>query len=104
MNAGTNFMLRRLILALALTLGAGFAPLSDAHACACCGTYRVINVADDDALNVRSGPGTHYAVVDALQPDEGCIIQTGKRSGSWVGIEASGMKGWVNRSYLKYIR
>jgi uncharacterized protein YraI len=93
---------------LSMTLGLAIAatalPVSGAHACACCGTWRVANVTADDALNVRSGPGTAYGVVTTLQPDEGCIVKTGQRHGNWVRIEAIGMKGWVNRRYLAYIR
>ncbi len=93
-----------LFAALPLALGAALAPLSDANACACCGTYRVVDVDAWDTLNVRSGPGTGYEVVDALPPDEGCIINTGKRSGNWVRIEARGKAGWVNGRYLAYIQ
>jgi uncharacterized protein YraI len=93
-----------LTIALGLAASASAIPLSNAYACACCGTYKVVNVGDDDALNVRSGPGTGYGVVTALQPDEGCIVQSGQRLGKWVRIEAQGMKGWVNRRYLEYIR
>ena len=89
---------------LALAACASALPLSSAYACACCGTYKVVNVAGDDSLNVRSGPGIGHGVVATLQPDEGCIVQTGQRLGTWVRIEAQGMTGWVNRSYLEYIR
>jgi uncharacterized protein YraI len=102
MNAYTNTACLPLVLVLAF--GASALPLANAHACACCGTYRVVDVADDDALNVRSGPGPGYGVVASLPPDEGCIIQTGQRVGSWVRIEAQSLKGWVNRRYLEYIR
>ena len=93
---------------LSLTLGLAVAatamPVGNAHACACCGTWRVANVAADDTLNVRSGPGTVYGVVTTLQPDDGCIVKTGQRYGNWVRIEAMDTKGWVNRRYLTYIR
>jgi uncharacterized protein YraI len=93
-----------LTITLGLAASASALPLSSAYACACCGTYKVVNVAGGDALNVRSGPGIGYGVVAALQRDEGCIIQTGQRLGKWVRIEAQGMKGWVNGRYLEYIR
>ena len=78
-------------------------PASQAFACACCGTFKVVNVADWDMLNVRSGPGVKFNIIETLAPDEGCIIKTGERRGNWVRIKAKGMTGWVNRRYLRYI-
>jgi uncharacterized protein YraI len=89
---------------LALALAASALPLANAHACACCGTYKVVGVDDGDALNVRSGPGTGHDIISTLQPDEGCVVQTGQKHGNWVRIEFLGKKGWVNRRYLEYIR
>lgn len=88
---------------LALTVVAAALPLSEAQACACCGTYKVVGVDDEDPLNVRSGPGTAHGVVLRLGPDEGCIMKTGKRRGRWVEIKAQGVRGWVNGGYLAYI-
>lgn len=90
-------------LILGCALSAAVLPISEARACACCGTYKVVNVEGWDVLNVRSGPGTEYQIVYRLAPDEGCVILTGKRSGTWVGIEAQGVTGWVKSRYLEYI-
>lgn len=89
---------------LALSLLAIAAPVSGAQACACCGTYKVINVDEEDALNVRSGPGPSYGVRLRLAAGEGCIMKTGQRAGSWVQVEAQGIRGWVHGGYLGYIR
>jgi uncharacterized protein YraI len=100
----TALPLRFMCLALAAGALLVALPVRDAQACACCGTYRVINVEDWDVLNVRSGPGTGYRIVHALAPDEGCIELTGRRRGSWLHIESQGLTGWVNGRYLGYIR
>lgn len=50
-------------------------------------------------LNVRSGPGTGYAVVDALYPGEQVTIVECNAS-SWCRIDHEGADGWVNSSYL----
>ncbi len=90
-------------LILGCALSAAVLPISEARACACCGTYKVVNVEGWDVLNVRSGPGTEYQIVHTLAPDEGCIVQSGKRSGSWVSIKTQGVAGWVKSRYLEYI-
>ena len=77
-------------------------PAGQALACACCDTYRVVNVEDWDTLNVRAGPGTRHKVVYTLAPGEGCITQTGQRSGKWVRIDTHNGKGWVNKNYIKF--
>lgn len=80
------------------------ARITTAHACACCGTYKVIHVAPGDVLNVRTGPGTGYRVIAGLAPGEGCIIKTGKKRGRWVSVAHGQVKGWVHSYYLGFIR
>lgn len=49
-------------------------------------------------VNVRSGPGTHYGVVDALRRGEQVdVIQC---RGSWCYVEKRGPDGWVSANYL----
>lgn len=48
------------------------------------------------SLNVRSGPGTGYSVVDQLQPGQ-TVEVTGQR-GSWYEIEG---QGWASGNYLE---
>lgn len=49
-------------------------------------------------VNVRSGPGTGYGVVDALRRGERVDIQYCR--GSWCYIEKRGPDGWVSANYL----
>lgn len=49
-------------------------------------------------VNVRSGPGTGYAVVDALRRGERVDIQYCR--GSWCFVEKRGPDGWVSANYL----
>lgn len=51
------------------------------------------------SVNVRSGPGTSYRVVDTLYPGEQVNIET-CRSNGWCLIEHSGPDGWVSSRYL----
>ncbi|MCF4099036.1 SH3 domain-containing protein [Maritalea mediterranea] len=50
------------------------------------------------ALNVRSGPGTGYRVVDALYRGERVNVE--RCSGSWCYITHDGPDGWVAARYL----
>jgi len=50
------------------------------------------------SVNVRSGPGTGYAVVDTLYPGESVDIQ--RCQGSWCYVVHSGPDGWVSANYL----
>jgi hypothetical protein len=51
------------------------------------------------SVNVRSGPGTQYGVVDTLYAGEDVNIET-CRSNGWCLIEHSGPDGWVSARYL----
>ena len=51
------------------------------------------------SVNVRSGPGTQYRVVDTLYAGEQVNIET-CRSNGWCLIEHSGPDGWVSARYL----
>lgn len=52
-------------------------------------------VTSTTSLNVRSGPGTNYRVVDTLRPGE-TVEVTGQR-GSWYQIDGG---GWASAAYL----
>ena len=66
--------------------------------------YRVAFVADNDVLNVRSGPGVGNEASGTFAPDASDIFITGpgkQVSGStWVPVEGQGVQGWVNSRYL----
>ncbi|SMQ71083.1 Uncharacterized conserved protein YraI [Devosia lucknowensis] len=49
-------------------------------------------------VNVRSGPGTGFAVVDALRRGERVDVQYCR--GSWCYVQKAGPDGWVSSSYL----
>ena len=49
-------------------------------------------------VNVRSGPGTGYAVVDTLRRGEQVNVQQCR--GSWCYVEKRGPDGWVSANYL----
>lgn len=51
------------------------------------------------SVNVRSGPGTQYGVLDTLYPGEKVNIGT-CRSNGWCLVEHSGPDGWVSARYL----
>lgn len=75
-------------------------------------TYRVVDVAADDVLNVREQPGTAAPIVATLPPDDTGLSVTGARNaehddtfgpGTWWEIlheEAPGGAGWVNARFL----
>lgn len=50
------------------------------------------------SVNVRSGPGTGYHIVDQLRPGQRVEVE-GCR-GSWCRISKSGPDGWVSANYL----
>jgi uncharacterized protein YraI len=49
-------------------------------------------------VNVRSGPGTNYAVVDVAQRGQQVDVQ--QCQGSWCYVAKPGPDGWVSASYL----
>ena len=49
-------------------------------------------------VNVRSGPGTGYSVIDTLRRGEQVDVQQCR--GSWCYVEKRGADGWVSSSYL----
>lgn len=51
------------------------------------------------SVNVRSGPSTRYARVDALHRNEAVNITECR--GNWCYIQHSGPDGWVSANYLK---
>ncbi len=65
----------------------------------------VIGVRHDSVLNLRSGPGTSFAVVRTLDPLSGGLVLTGRGwqvpGGSyWAEMTGSGTTGWASLRYL----
>lgn len=65
---------------VALTAGAAFAAVATS------------------SVNVRTGPGTSYGVIDTLQRGEQVDITD--RAGSWCEVDKAGPNGWVACNYL----
>lgn len=70
-------------------------------------TYRVVDVAGDDQLNVREQPGVGAPVVATLAPDASRIVVSGLRmrvgAGVWWEIHHGATPrstGWVNARFL----
>lgn len=63
-------------------------------------TYRVFGVADDDVLNIRSGPGASSPIVGSIPPNGRGVRIVGSCAGQWCQIDYRGSRGWVNRLYL----
>lgn len=49
-------------------------------------------------VNVRSGPGTNYAVIDTVR--RGTTVDVQQCEGSWCYIAKPGPDGWVSSSFL----
>lgn len=63
-------------------------------------TFRVARVADDDFLNVRTGPSEYHMPIGAIAPDGGGIDIVGPCHGLWCPIRYGDTSGWVNSYYL----
>ena len=50
-------------------------------------------------VNVRSGPGTGYSVIDTVRRGEQVDVQQCR--GSWCYVEKRGPDGWVSANYLE---
>lgn len=50
------------------------------------------------SVNVRSGPGTGYGIVDRLSPGE--YVNINGQSNGWCRVSKSGPDGWVSCAYL----
>lgn len=79
------------ILSTSLTLAALFAGSQAAGA---------VEAAATAAVNVRTGPGTSYAIVDTLHAGEIVDVTECNSSNTWCKIYHTGPDGWVSRSYL----
>lgn len=62
-------------------------------------TYRVIDVAADDVLNIRATPGSKGELVGSIPSDGHSISKIGEE-GRWVQISYQGVVGWVHGRYL----
>ncbi|MCT7376490.1 DUF1236 domain-containing protein [Chelativorans salis] len=51
-------------------------------------------------LNLRTGPGTGYPVVDVIRSSEQVIINGCDEGGSWCSVNHAGVEGWAYSGYL----
>ena len=62
--------------------------------------YRVVNVASDDVLNIRSQPSAGSALVGAFSPGTERVEVLAIQSG-WGRVVAGEGMGWVNLAYME---
>src|SRR5690242_14949984 len=62
-------------------------------------TFRVVYVAPDDVLNMRSGPSVGYPVVGRIPP-YGRGVRVVGHCRDWCPVSYNGASGWVNPIYL----
>ena len=62
-------------------------------------TYRVVYVAPDDVLNIRSGPSVGYPIVGRIPPGGRGVRLVG-HCREWCPVSYNGASGWVNPVYL----
>lgn len=53
-------------------------------------------------LNMRSGPSINHSILRSINKGTETTT-TGKKSGTWLQVKASGSIGWVSSSYLKAV-
>ncbi len=63
-------------------------------------SFRVVRVAMDDALVVRSGPSEFHAAVGVIPVDGDGVQIVGDCRELWCPVRYDRLAGWVNRSYL----
>ena len=77
-------------------IAAGFAVLASLGMA---GAAKAVEASATVSLNVRSGPGTSYRVIDTLYQGE--VVDVAEcESNGWCRIVHSGPDGWVSSSYL----
>ena len=64
------------------------------------GPKMCVNVASDDTLNLRAGPGTRHRVVGALASGN-CLVELFDIcEGNWCQVRWGHVSGWTNTRYL----
>jgi hypothetical protein len=67
-------------------------------------TYSVVFLADGEILNVRSGPGVTFEIIDSLEANSRKLRRTGKielvDGILWMEIQLDTGEGWVSGAYL----
>lgn len=63
------------------------------------GAQSTAYVTDDLRLNLRSGPGNQYRILELLP--SGTAVQVLERGQEWTRVRAGGTEGWMRSSYLQ---
>ncbi len=63
----------------------------------------VINVRTDDGLNMRTGPGTRYAILTVKRYGDCGITVTAPCGGNWCPVEDGHHAGYVSRRYIAMV-
>ena len=63
----------------------------------------VVNVATDDALNLRERPGNGSAILNRLRYNQCGVMVTGDCRGNWCPVEDGHFAGWAHRHYLSMV-
>ncbi|WP_298431626.1 SH3 domain-containing protein [uncultured Jannaschia sp.] len=68
---------------------------------ACSGVCTVLGLDPngDGFLAVRTGPGTHYRMIDKLVNNQRVTTINGQNG--WIGIEYPGGRGWAHGNWLR---
>lgn len=86
--------MRKIAMAAAVALSSMFAGMSGAFA---------YEAAATTALNVRSGPGTNFGVVGALQRNQVVEVLECNAANTWCRIQDRTLRGWASARYLQQI-
>src|SRR5262245_61435580 len=49
-------------------------------------------------LNLRTGPGTQFSVIQVLPPQTVCEVLA--QQGDWISVRALGQEGFVNKNFV----
>lgn len=60
----------------------------------------VVNVASDDPLNLRAGPGSGHPVLSRHAYASCGLVVTGPCKGSWCPVEDGHYAGWAHRRFI----
>jgi len=64
------------------------------------GALHCVNVAAEDVLNVREGPGSRFATVGALAHDNCNVAVSNTCEGQWCKVRSGDLSGWAHTGYL----
>ncbi len=92
-------MMRALVLILALALLPRPAAATQEYILPT--LFDVTDVAADDVLNVRAGPGASFEVIGSLAPGA-TDVEVVSETGGWGRVNTGESSGWVSMRYLTY--